>query len=134
MLSFEDVRVQLASRYELSDNEPWLVSVTVILPGERRQSVFAAELETESGDRVLRLSTPIGPLGRIDPIKCLRFNWAQRVGWLALSDLDGVPYLQLCENRAYPALDDAGLDGLLLELASQADSLERLHGRERDVA
>jgi hypothetical protein len=134
MHSFEDVRSHLAARYEIDDNEPWLLSCEVLLAEGRRQTVFVAELETEGAGRVLRVGTPIVPLGTIDPIRCLRFNWAQRVGYLALSDLDDVPYLQLCENRPYGALDGPGLDRLLIEVASQADSLERLLRGSRDLS
>lgn len=134
MQSFEDVRSHLAARYEIDDNEPWLLSCEVLLPEGRRQTVFVAELETEAGDRVLRVGTPIVPLGEIDPVRCLRFNWEQRTGYLAVSDLDRVPYLQLCENRPYGALDESGLDRLLIDLATQADHLERLLGRDRDLS
>jgi hypothetical protein len=134
MQSFEDVRAHLASRYEIDDNEPWLLSCEVLLAEGRRQTVFVAELETEGGGRVLRIGTPIGPLGGIDPVRCLRFNWAQRVGFLAVSDLEGVPYLQLCENRPYGSLDEPSLDRLMIEVASQADSLEQLLGQDRDLA
>jgi hypothetical protein len=134
MQSFEDVRSHLATRYEIDDNEPWLLSCEVLLAEGRRQTVFVAELETEDGGRVLRIGTPIAPLGGIDPVRCLRFNWAQRVGFLAVSDLDGVPYLQLCENRPYATLDEPALDRLVIEVASQADSLEQLFGRDRDLA
>lgn len=134
MQSFEDVRAHLASRYEIDDNEPWLLSCEVLLAEGRRQTMFVAELETEGGDRVLRVGTPIAPLGDTDPVRCLRFNWEQRVGFLAVSDLDGVPYLQLCENRPYGSLDEPSLDRLLIEVASQADSLERLIARDRDLS
>jgi hypothetical protein len=134
MQSFEDVRSHLAARYEIDDNEPWLLSCQVLLAEGRRQTVFIAELETEGGGRVLRIGTPIAPLGGVDPVRCLRFNWAQRVGFLAVSDLDGVPYLQLCENRPYGGLDGARLDRLLIDVASQGDNLERLLGSNRDLS
>jgi hypothetical protein len=133
MQSFEDVRSELAARYPIDDNEPYLLSCELRLSEGRRQRVFIAELETESGDRVLRVGTPVAPLGALDPVRCLRFNWAQRVGYLAVSDLDSVPYLQLCENRPYGTLDAAGLEQLLVEVASQADSLEQLLGQGRDL-
>jgi hypothetical protein len=48
------------------------------------------------------------------------------VGWLAIGELDGVPYLQLCENRPYTGLDGAELDRLILEIGGQGDRMERL--------
>ena len=35
----------------------------------------------------------------------LAFNWQSRVGYLAIGELDDVPYLQLCENRPYDCAD-----------------------------
>ena len=35
------------------------------------------------------------------------------MGWLAIGELDGVPYLQLCENRPYELLDGAEIDRLI---------------------
>jgi hypothetical protein len=134
MQSFEDVRAELASRYAIDDNEPYLLSCEVRLAEGRRQMVFVAELETEGNERVLRIGTPVAPLGNLDPVRCLRFNWAQRVGYLAISDLDNIPYLQLCENRPYGSLDAAGLEQLLVEVATQADNLEQLLGHGRDLA
>lgn len=134
MHSFEDVRAELASRYAIDDNEPYLLSCEVRLAEGRRQMVFVAELETEGNERVLRIGTPVAPLGSLDPVRCLRFNWAQRVGYLAVSDLDNIPYLQLCENRPYGSLDAAGLEQLLVEVATQADNLEQLLGHGRDLA
>lgn len=133
MQSFEDVRAHLAAHHDLSDNEPWLMSFEYGVGEGRRQGLYLAELEDEAGRRYLRVSTPIAPIGDIDPRRCLAFNWAQRVGYLALSDLDGVPYLQLCENRTYAALDEAELDRLLDEVARLADGLERMIGYGRDL-
>jgi hypothetical protein len=133
MQSFEDVRAHLAARHELSDNEPWLMSFEYSVGEGRRQGLYLAELDDEAGRRYLRVSTPIAPIGDIDPRRCLAFNWAQRVGYLALSDLDEVPYLQLCENRTYAALDEVELDRLLDEIARLADGLERMIGYGRDL-
>jgi hypothetical protein len=35
-------------------------------------------------------------------MRCLRFNWQQRMGFL-VEDLDGAPYLHRCANRPYAA-------------------------------
>ena len=40
-------------------------------------------------------------------------------------ELDGVPYLQLCENRPYDCLDAAEVDRLVLEIGGTGDEMER---------
>ena len=65
------------------------------------------------------------PLTGMDARRCLRFNWEQRVGFLAVSDLDGSPYLHLCENRPYELLTTAELDRLIGEIGPLGDSLEK---------
>ena len=67
-----------------------------------------------------------GPLAGTDPQRCLRFNWAQRCGFLAVADLDGAPYLHLCENRPYELLDEGELQRVIVELGSLGDQLEQL--------
>jgi hypothetical protein len=127
MQSFEQVRSHVSGRHALRTNDPYLISFDIVLPGnERRQGLYLAELEAEDGGRFLRISSPVAPLGDLDPRRCLRFNWAQRTGYLALSDLDGVPYLHLCENRPYGLLTASELDRLIEELGTLADQLERL--------
>ena len=58
-------------------------------------------------------------------MRCLRFNWEQRIGYLAVSDLEGSPYLQLCENRPYGLLPEAELDRVIDELGELGDHLEQ---------
>lgn len=126
MKTFEDIRAHCQSRWPLKDNDPYLLSFDLpIDDGARRQSMFLAELEDEGGRRCLRVSTPVAPLAGADPLRALRFNWEQRVGYLAANDLDGVAYLQLCENRPYCSLDAAELERLIEELGALADRLEQ---------
>ena len=73
----------------------------------------------------LRVSTAIAPITGVDARRALHFNWAQRVGYLALSDLDGVPYLNLCENRPYASLTAAEVDRIVLEIGGLGDRMER---------
>ena len=133
MDSFEDVRAHLSSKHQLRDSEPYLISYDLSLSDGRRQSLFLAELEGHNQRRYLRVSSPIAPLGKLDPGKCLRFNWEQRVGYLALSDLEGEPYLQLCENRPFRGLSARELDVMLVELGTLADRLEHLMRDGSDV-
>ena len=126
MRHFEAVRSYLGSLHELRHNDPYLISFDLALPLGRQQGIYLAELEDESGRQYLRVSTPIGPLAGTDPDRCLRFNWQQRTGFLAVADLDGSPYLHLCENRPYEFLDDAELQRLMQELGQLGNQLEQV--------
>ena len=79
----------------------------------RRQSIFLTELDDDDSRKYLRVSSAVAPITGIDARRALLFNWQQRVGYLALSELDSVPYLHLCENRPYTALDGAEIDRLI---------------------
>lgn len=126
MRHFEAIRSYLGGQHQLQRDDPYLISFDLSLPHGRTQGLFLAEMEGEGGLRYLRFSTPVGPLTRVDATRCLRFNWLQRTGFLAVEDLDGTAYLHLCENRPYAALDDAELDRLVLELGTLGDELERI--------
>ena len=124
MKTFEDIRAHCQNRWSLKDDDPYLISFDLPLADDARgQSLFLAELENEDGRRCVRLSAPVAPLAGADPLRALRFNWEQRMGFLAANDLDGVPYLQLCENRPYGTLDAAELDRVIAELGALADRL-----------
>jgi hypothetical protein len=62
----------------------------------------------------------------LDAKKMLAFNWQSRVGYMAIGEMDGLPYLQLCENRPYKSLDAAEIDRLILEIGGIGDNLERM--------
>lgn len=126
MRHFEAVRSHIGSQHELRHNDPYLISFDLELARDRHQGIYLAELEDESGRRYLRISTPIGPLAGTDPNRCLRFNWQQRTGFLAVADLDGSPYLHLCENRPYELLDIAELQRVVDELGTLGDQLEQV--------
>ena len=127
MQNFEQIRGHVQSNFRVTTNEPYVLCAELSLEGGRRhQSVFLAELEDDDGRRFLRASTIIAPITGIDARRMLAFNWQSRVGWLAIGELDGVPYLQLCENRPYDALDAAEIDRLILQIGGQGDRMERL--------
>lgn len=125
MQSFEQVRSHVGSTHALRANDPYLISFDVAFPDGRHQGIYLAELEDEDGAKYLRISTPIGPSTGVECLRCLRFNWEQRTGWLAISDLEGSPYLQLCENRPYASLTPGELDRIVRELAALGDRLEQ---------
>jgi hypothetical protein len=125
MRHFEAVRSHIGSLHQLRHNDPYLISFDLLLPHGRHQGIYLAELEDEGGRRYLRISTPIGPLAGSDARRCLRFNWEQRTGFLAVADLDGSPYLHLCENRPYELLSSAELKRVINELGTLGDQLEQ---------
>lgn len=134
MQSFEDLRAAVGGNKGITSSDPYLISIDVPLDNGRSQGVFLADLEHEDGSRLLRISSPVAPLDALDALRCLRFNWAQRVGFLAAGELDGRDYLHVCENRRYRALDADEIDGLLTEVADLADRLESLLTEGRDHA
>ena len=127
MHSFEQIRSHISAKHQLRINDPYLISFDLLLNnGSRHQGIYLSELDHEEGRKFLRISTPIGPLTGMDAKRCLRFNWEQRMGYLAVSDLDGSPYLQLCENRPYDTLTASELDRLVLEIGGLGDQMERM--------
>lgn len=133
MRSFEEIREHVGSQFALTYDEPFQLGFDYLTADGRTQGLFLGELEAEAGRRYLRVSTPVAPLSTSDAARALEFNWAQRVGYLALFDLDGEPYLHLCENRPYSSLDESELDAIVREVATLADRLEQLLRRGEDV-
>ena len=133
MRHFEAVRSHVAARHALHHNDPYLISFDLPVKHGRHQGIYLAELEGESDRRYLRVSTPIGPLAGTDPQRCLRFNWEQRTGYLAVADLDGSPYLHLCENRLYEFLDADELERVIGALGTLGDRLERVIASGEDA-
>ncbi|MBD8527733.1 hypothetical protein [Pseudomarimonas arenosa] len=134
MQNFEQIRAHVAAHYPVTTNDPYLLGIEIsIANGQRRQGIFLTELEGEDQRKYLRVSTSIAPMTGIDAKRALSFNWEQRVGYLAQSTLDGVPYLQLCENRPYTGLTAAEVDRLVLEIGGLGDGLERAFSAGGDV-
>ena len=127
MHNFEQVRGHLAaSGYRISMQEPYVVCVELSLDGgKRHQAIFLSELQDDDERAYLRASTVIAPTTGIDGRRALAFNWESRVGYLAIGELDGVPYLQLCENRPYDGLSASEVDRVILEIGGMGDRLER---------
>ena len=127
MDNFEQIRSHLlASGYKLTLQEPYVVCVELSLAqGKRHQAIFLSEMQDDDGREYLRVSTAIAPTTGLDARRALAFNWESRVGFLAIGELDGVPYLQLCENRPYACMDAAEVDRLVLEIGGTGDEMER---------
>ena len=135
MDNFEQIRSHLvASGYKLTLQEAFVVCVELSLAkGKRHQAIFLAELQDDDGRNYLRVSTAIAPTTGMDARRALAFNWQSRVGYLAIGELDGVPYLQLCENRPYDGLTPAEIERLVLEIGGLGDRMERALSAEGDL-
>jgi HAMP domain-containing protein len=135
MQTFEQIRSQLAAGdFRITMQEPYVICVELSLDnGRRHQAIFLSELQDDDGRNFLRVSTVIAPVTGIDARRALAFNWNSHVGYLALGELDGVPYLQLCENRPYDGLSAAEVDRLVLEIGGMGDNLERALSADGDL-
>ena len=128
MNNFEQIRSHLAAGdFRITMQEPYVLCVELSLDqGRRHQAIFLSEMQDDDGRDYLRVSTAVAPTTGLDARRALKFNWESRVGYLAIGDLDGVPYLQLCENRPYDTLTAAEVDRLILEIGGVGDHLERV--------
>ena len=126
MQNFEQIRSTIPREHKITAREPYMVCVELSLDqGRRHQSVFLAEVEDDDARKYLRVSTVVAPMTGLDAKKMLTFNWNSRVGYMACGELDGVPYLQLCENRPYETLNPGEVERLILEIGGTGDHLER---------
>jgi hypothetical protein len=127
MQNFEQIRSHLvAGGFRVTMQEPYVIGVELSLENARRhQAIFLSELQDDDGRNYVRVSTAVAPTTGIDARRALAFNWESRVGYLSIGDLDGVPYLQLCENRPYDGMTPAEVDRLVLEIGGVGDQLER---------
>ncbi|KFN44910.1 hypothetical protein [Arenimonas oryziterrae] len=126
MLNFEQIRSHVQGKYKITARDPYLVCVELSLEkGTRHQSIYLAELDGDDGRKFLRVNTALAPMTGLDAKRTLAFNWQSRVGYMAVGELDGVPYLQLCENRPYDTLTGSEIDRLILEIGGMGDNLER---------
>lgn len=108
----------------LQDDEMMCVELSLD-HGRRHQAIFLSRIADEDGRVFLRVSTAVSPMTGIDARRALAFNWGSQVGYLALGDLDGVPHLQLVENRPLESLDLSEVQRLVLEIGGLGDRMER---------
>jgi hypothetical protein len=126
MQNFEQIRGTIPREHKITAREPYMVCIELSLDqGRRHQNVFLAEVEDDDDRKYLRVSTVVAPMTGLDAKKMLAFNWNSRVGYMACGELDGVPYLQLCENRPYETLSPGEVERLILEIGGTGDHLER---------
>lgn len=135
MRNFQSIRRHIKTAgYSTTVHEEDVICIELSLEkGTRHQSIFLAELDDDDGRPYLRVSTAIAPTTGMDPKRALAFNWQSVVGYLAIGDLDGVPYLQLIENRPYEGLDAAEVDRLVLEIGGLGDRMEKMMSAGGDL-
>lgn len=127
MQNFESIRSHIgAGHYRITLHEPYMACVELSFGGgKRHQTIYLSELQDDDGRPYLRVNTMVAPITSVDPRRALAFNWESRVGYLAVGELDEVPWLQLCENRPYDSLTAAEVDRLILEIGGMGDRLEQ---------
>ena len=126
MQTFSEIREQIMAVHDLFLDEPFQLGFDCQIPdSDRIQSMFLAELKTSDGRRFLRIETPVAPLADLDPEECLRINLMQRIGYLAVGDMDGVPYIKVCENVPYAVLNVRELEYAINSIAPFADLIEK---------
>ena len=126
METFSEVRHHIMGLHQLTTDEPFIISFECpIEGGDRRQHIFIAELKATDGRRILRVETPVAPMADLAADKCLRINLTQRVGYLAVGDLDGIPYIKMCENLPYAFVGEQELDYVIKHVARTADQMEQ---------
>jgi hypothetical protein len=128
MQNFEQIRSHLAAGdFRITMQEPYVMCIELSLDqGRRHQAIFLSEMQDDDGRNYLRVSTAVAPTTGLDAKRALAFNWESRVGYLAVGELDGVPYLQLCENRPYDCVNASEVDRLVLEIGGLGDRMEKM--------
>lgn len=135
MDTFAEVRNHIMENYSLTIDEPFIISFDYKIEASGRlQSIFLAELKTGDERRVMRVETPVAPLADFDAEKCLRINQMQRVGYLAVGDLDSTPYIKMCENLPYAFLGEQELDYAIHHVARSADQMEQSLKNGKDLS
>ncbi len=135
METFAEVRQHVIENHKLFIDEPFQIAFECpIESSDRKQSVFLAELKSSDNRRYIRVETLICPLEDFDAEKCLRINLIQRVGYLAVGDLEGIAYVKMCENLAYKSLDGDELEYVISQVAPMADRMEQVLESHGDIA
>ena len=125
MKTFAEIQSQVAKQFRVVYSEPFMLALEVPVGSSgRRQDVFLAELKNSDDRRILRLESNIAPLTEHQAEKCLRVNLMLRIGYLAVGDLDGIPFIKLCHNLTYDQLEERSLNYVIEQLALLADGME----------
>lgn len=125
MNTFAGIREIIKNDNELVHDEPFIVGFEYqIKETNRRQSIFLAEIKDDNDLRYLRIETTVIPLDHYDAEKCLRINEKLRIGYLAVGDLGGAPYIKMCHNIPYSNLNMEEVERAISYIARLADDFE----------
>jgi len=125
METFAAIEEFVRDHWDVVHEEPFMLGLEVpVGDSGRRQSVFLAELKNQDGRRFLRIETTVAPLAEHSSEKCLRVNLMLRTGYLAVGDLEGVPFIKLCENMLYSSSLSEQLDYTIEQIADLGDKIE----------
>ncbi|MEE4295356.1 MAG: hypothetical protein V2J20_01930 [Wenzhouxiangella sp.] len=125
MQTFSELEAYIREHYKVVHDEPFMLAVDVKVGNSgRSQDIWLAELKNSDERRVLRFETNIAPLREHDAEKCLRVNLMLRIGYLAVGDMDGTPFIKLCHNLTYDLLSEASLRYVINHMALLGDSIE----------
>ena len=125
MNTFAGIRDIIKNSNKLVHDEPFIVGFEYrIEESNRRQSIFLAEIKDDSDHRYLRIETTVIPLEHYDAEKCLRINQMLRIGYLAVGDLGGAPYIKMCHNIPYTNLNMGEVETVISYIARLADDFE----------
>jgi len=125
METFAAIEEFVRDHWDIVHKEPFMLGLEIpVSDSGRRQSVFLAELKNQDGRRFLRIETPVAPLAEHSSEKCLRVNLMLRTGYLAVGDLEGVPFIKLCENMLYSPVLSEQLDYMIDHIADLGDKIE----------
>ncbi|MBE9549944.1 MAG: hypothetical protein IMF09_11110 [Proteobacteria bacterium] len=125
MNTFAGIREIIKNDNELVHDEPFIVGFEYqIKETNRRQSIFLAEIKDDNDLRYLRIETTVIPLDHYDAEKCLRINEKLRIGYLAVGDLGGSPYIKMCHNIPYSNLNMEEVERAISYIARLADDFE----------
>jgi len=125
METFAAIEDFVREHYAVVHEEPFMLGLEIpVGDSGRRQSVFLAEIKNQDGKRFLRIETTVAPLADHSADKCLRVNLLLRTGYLAVGDLEGVPFVKLCENLIYSPTMEEHLDYVIDQIAELGDKIE----------
>jgi hypothetical protein len=135
METFAEVRQHVMENHTFFIDEPFQIGFEYPTDGgNRKQSIFLAELKSSDNRRYIRVETLICPLEDFDAEKALRINLILRIGYLAVGDLESIPYVKMCENLAYKSLDGDELEYVIEHVATMADRMEQVLEADGDIA
>ncbi|MDT8438727.1 MAG: hypothetical protein RQ729_06965 [Wenzhouxiangellaceae bacterium] len=126
METFARIREFVEQEFKVVYDEKFVLGVEIETENGRHQSVFLAELKDQDDHRHLRVETTVAPLAEHDPTKLLRINLMLRAGYLAVGDLDGVPFIKLCRNSPYRFLTEDMVTSDVHRIGRLGDKLEQM--------